>query len=114
MKQYGVYAVCRGSKKGARLIRKYSKLKDAVRDAFRLSRCCYHQVGAQENVFIVGDSTDVTLSLSGKEYIRYSVYHYKVFDFAVGVLEMSINKNCVQNDFILKEGAICKVSCQCD
>lgn len=109
MKQYGVYAVCRGSKKGARLIRKYSALKDAVRYAFRLSRRCYHQPGIQENVFIVGDNTGGTLSLSGNEYIRYSVYHYKVFDFALGVLEMSINKNGVQNNFILKEGAICKV-----
>lgn len=109
-KKYGVYAARRGSKKGARLIRKYSELKDAVRESFRLSRCCYHQPGAQENVFIVGDNTGTALSLSGNEYIRYSVYHYKLFDFALGVLEMSINKNCVQKDFILKEGAICKVS----
>lgn len=109
MKKYGVYAVCRGSKKMARLIRRYSTLKEAVREAFRLSRRCYHQPGTQENVFIVGDDTGITLSLSGNKYIWYSVYHYKVFDFAVGVLEMSINKNCVQNNFILKEGAICKV-----
>lgn len=42
MKKYGVYSAYSGTKRGALLIREYSELKDAVKEAYRLSRCRYH------------------------------------------------------------------------
>lgn len=47
MKKYGVYVLHSGSKDGAWLMREYSELKDAVREAFRLARCRYHYTAEQ-------------------------------------------------------------------
>lgn len=108
MKKYGVYVSHSGSKNGAWLIREYSEFKDAVREAFRLSRCRYHhKVIRLAETFIVGDNTGVTLNLQiGREYIRYSVEQYILFDDIIGFMHISGGCNGIKHEFITKVGVI--------
>lgn len=93
MKQYGVYAMCRGSKNGALLIREYNTLKDAVKEAYRLARCRYHYRAQLADSFIVASNTGITLNLTvGREYVRYVVERYIVFDDTVGFIKISGGK----------------------
>lgn len=108
MKKYGVYASHSGSKNGAWLIREYSELKDAVREALRLSRCRYnHRVTQATDTFIVGDNTGITLNLQiGREYVRYLVEQYILFDDMIGFISISGGCNGIKHEFITKVGVI--------
>lgn len=104
MKKYGVYASHSGSKNGAWLIRECSELKDAVREAFRLSRCRYHHgVTQATDTFIVGDNTGIVFDTNiGRIYITYCVDYFTVFDNVVGRISMIGD----QNRWVVKVGII--------
>lgn len=108
MKKYGVYAACSNGKNEAFLIREYSSLKDAVTEAFRLSRCRYHHRSVQLiDTFIAGDNTGITLNRKAAyEYIRYSVEHCIIFDDVFGFLEISGGQAGVRHTFLVKAGII--------
>lgn len=107
MKKYGVYAVCSGSKNGAWLIREYNTLKDAVKEAYRLSRCRYHYTAQLTDIFIAASNTGITLNLTaGQEYVRYFVERYRVFDRMIAILEISGGVTGVKCTFTVKEGII--------
>lgn len=108
MKKYGVYTACSNSKNGAWLIREYSSLKDAVIEAFRLSRCRYHYISAQlTDNFIVADNVGITLNQKiAHEYVRYSVEHCIIFDDVIGFLEISGGQTGVRHTFLVKAGTI--------
>lgn len=106
MKKYGVYTACSGSKNGgALLIREHSELKDAVKEAYRLSRSRYRYRAQISDTFIVASNTGVTLNLTaGKEYVRYSVERYAIFDDMVGFIEISGGQIGVKHTFMVKAG----------
>lgn len=106
MKKYGVYVACIGSKNGARLIREYNTLKDAVKEAYRLSRCRYHYTAQLTDTFIVASNTGITLNNSGQEYIRYFVERYRVFDRTIAILEIVGGVTGVKRTFTVKDGII--------
>lgn len=107
MKKYGVYTVCSGSKNGAWLIREYDRLKDAVKEAYRLSRCRYHYTAQLADIFIVASNTGITLNLTaGQEYVRYFVERYRVFDRTIAILEISGGVTGVKCTCTVKEGII--------
>lgn len=107
MKQYGVYVACSGSKNGALLIREYNALKDAVKEAYRLSRCRYHYRTQLADIFIVASNTGITLNLTtGREYVRYVVERYIVFDDTVGFLKISGGQIGIKHTFMVKAGII--------
>lgn len=106
-KKYGVYAECSGSKNGARSIRKYNTLKEAVKEAYRLSRRRYYYTTQLTDTFIVARNTGITLNLTaGQEYVRYSVMRYGIFDRTIVILEISGGVTGVKRKFTLKEGII--------
>lgn len=106
-KKYGVYTACSGSKNGEWLIREYNTLKDAVKEAYRLSRCRYHYRAQLADAFIVASNTGVALNLtSGREYVRYFVERYIVFDSTIGFLEIYGGVTGVKRSFIVKEGIL--------
>lgn len=107
VKQYGIYVSCSGSKNGAWLIREYNTLKDAVKEAYRLARCRYHYRTQLANTFIVASNTGITLNLTvGREYVRYFVERYIIFDDTIGFLEISGGQTGVKHTFIVKAGII--------
>ena len=107
MKKYGVYVLHSGSKDEAWLTREYSELKDAVKEAYRLSRCRYHYRAQLADTFIVTSNTGVNLNLTaGKEYVRYFVGRFIIFDDTVGFIEISGGQTGVKRTFIVKEGII--------
>jgi hypothetical protein len=107
MKKYGVYSAYSGTKMGALLIREYSELKDAVKEAYRLSRCRYHYRAQRADTFIVASNTGITLNLTvGKEYVRYFVERYIIFDDTVGFLEIYGGQTGVKRTFMVKAGII--------
>ena len=107
MKKYGVYAAWSGSKNGAWLIREYNTLKDAVKEAYRLSRCKYHYTAQLMDIFIVASNTGITLNLTvGREYVRYFVERYIIFDDMIGFLEISGGQTGVKRTFMAKTGII--------
>lgn len=107
MKKYGVYTACGGSKNGARLIREYSDLKDTVKEAYRLSRCRYHYRAQLADTFIVASNTGITLNLAvGREYVRYVVERYGIFDRTIAIIEISGGVAGVKRTFMVKEGII--------
>lgn len=107
MKKYGVYTACSGSKNDAWLIREYNTLKEAVKEAYRLSRCRYHYTAQLTDIFIVASNTGITLNLiAGQEYVRYFVERYRVFDRTIAILEISGGQTGVKRTFIVKEGII--------
>lgn len=106
-KKYGVYTACSGSKNGAWLIREYSELKDAVKEAYRLSRCRYHYRAQLADTFIVASNTGITLNLAvGREYVRYFVERYGIFDRTIATLEISGGVIGAERTFMLKGGII--------
>lgn len=107
MKKYGIYVAYSSSENGAWLIREYSELKDAVKEAYRLSRCRYHYRAQLADTFIVASNTGITLNLTvGKEYVRYFVERYIIFDDTVGFLEISGGQAGVKRTFMVKAGII--------
>ena len=107
MKKYGVYTACSGSKNGAWLIREYSELKDAVKEAYRLSRCRYHYTAQLTDIFIVASNTGITLNLTaGQEYVRYLVERYRVFDRTIAIIEVFGGATGRERGFMVKEGMI--------
>lgn len=107
MKKYGVYATCIGSKNGALLVREYRTLKDAIKEAYRLSRCRYHYRAQLADIFIVASNTGIALNLTvGQEYVRYFVKTYIVSDDTIGSIEILGGQTGIKRTFIVKAGII--------
>lgn len=108
MKKYGIYVACDDIKSCAWLAREYSVLRDAVTEAFRLSRCRRNQPDSRfADIFIVGDNTGIVLDTNaGRTYITYYVDHFIVFDVVIGQIVASIENDGQCNMWIVKEGVI--------
>lgn len=108
MKKYGVYVLHSGSKDGVWLMREYSELKDAVREAFRLARCRYHHIAEQlADIFIVGDNTGIVFDPNnGIEYITYCVDCFTVADNVVRRIIMIGDQNRLKSSCPVKVGII--------
>lgn len=109
MKKYGIYAGCSGSNNGVRLIQEHNTLKEAAREAFRLSRCRYHHSDIYlADIFIVCDNTATILNwkVTGEYIIRYSVEQCIFFDNVIGFLEISGGQMGTKHTFLVKAGTV--------
>ena len=108
MKKYGIYYTHSGNTNKAFLIREYSTLKEAVIEAFRLSRWRYRRYSSIfTDMFIVGDNTGIALNTSiGHVYITYYVEREKLFDRIssriTAIAEYKVGKSVC----IVKEGIL--------
>lgn len=102
MKKYGIYVAIERDVHNAFLIREYCALKDAVKEAYRLSRSRYQDKKVNfTTTFIVGNNTGISLNMfSFHEYIRYSV----VKCMEVRRLEISGGRKGYQTAFLVKGG----------
>lgn len=108
MKKYCIYYTHSGSTNKAFLTRECSTLKEAVIEAFSLSRRRYRRSSSFfTDMFIVGDNTGITLNISiGHVYIIYYVEREKLFDKItsriIAIAEHKVGKSVC----ILKEGIL--------
>ena len=102
MKKYGIYAAC-GSQNCAWLMRERSTLKDAVKEAYQISRNRYNESTSRfADTFIVGDNTGIVFDTNiGRIYITYCVDYFTVSDNVVGRISM-----IDQNRWVVKVGII--------
>lgn len=82
MKKYGIYYTFSGSTNKSFLTRECSTLKEAVIEAFSISRWRYRRCSSFfTDMVIVGDNTGIALNTSiGHVYITYYVECEKLFD----------------------------------
>ena len=107
MKKYGIYFTHSGNTNKAFLIREYSTLKEAVIEAFRLSRWRYRRcISIFTDMFIIGDNTGIALNTSiGHVYITYYVEREKLFD-KISSRIIAIAEHKVVRVCIVKEGIL--------
>lgn len=108
MKKYGIYYTHSGSTNKAFLTRECSTLKEAVIEAFRLSRWRYRRCSSFfTDMFIVGDNTGIALNTSiGHVYITYYVEREKLFDKISSRITAIAEHKVDKSVCIVKEGIL--------
>lgn len=103
MKRYGIYSSLDGRLDWATLIKEYSTLKEACKDAYSLSRGHYKYDGRQM-VFIVGNNTGILVNEeSFIEYIRFTIIHFALIGQRDSVWLIVGNAN---RNYIVKRRAV--------
>lgn len=89
-------------------MRECSTLKDAVKEAYQISRNRYNESTSQfADTFIIGDNTGIVFDANvGRRYITYCVDYFTVFDNVVGRIIMIGDQNRSKNSWVVKVGII--------
>ena len=89
-------------------MRECSTLKDAVKEAYQISRNRYNESTSRfADTFIVGDNTGIVFDANiGRIYITYCVDYFTVFDNVVGWIIMIDGQNKSKSSWVVKAGII--------